>query len=348
MEQNWSQLLKQLIDRQSLTSEQSTSLMRGWLEGAIAPELSGAILIALQLKGVEASELAAMANVLQSQSEGQKSNDQFGHIVDRSKPLLDTCGTGGDGISTFNISTAGAFVAAAAGIPVAKHGNRAVSSRTGSVDVLEEIGLNLSATTEKIYEALPTVGITFLFAQHWHPAMKEVGAIRRSLGVRTVFNLIGPLVNPLHPTAQVLGVYNKNLTHTVAEALRLLDRQQAVVLHSREGMDEAGLGDLTDISFLSNGQVTKEAISPQELGLTPAPLASLKGGNVQENAEILKAILQGKGDRAQADCVALNSGLALRIGGAASTWIEGVELASQILQSGAAWDKAEALVRFLK
>ncbi len=348
MEQNWSQLLKQLIDCQTLTSEQSTALMQGWLEGAIAPELSGAILTALQFKGVEASELAAMANVLQSQSEGQKSKEQFGHIVDRSKPLIDTCGTGGDGASTFNISTSVAFVTAAAGIPVAKHGNRAVSSRSGSADVLEAIGIHLASPTEKIYEALAAVGITFLFAPNWHPAMKSVGAIRKSLGVRTVFNLIGPLVNPLHPTAQVLGVYNRKLTHTVAEALRLLDRQQAVVLHSREGMDEAGLGDLTDISFLSNGQVTEEVLSPQELGLTPAPLTSLKGGNVQENAEILRAVLQGKGDRAQTDCVALNSSLALRIGGAASTWTEGVKLASEILKSGAAWDKAEALIKFLQ
>jgi len=348
MAQNWSQLLKQLMAKQSLSSDQATSLMHGWLEEAIAPELSGAILMALQFKGVEASELAAMANVLQSQSEGQKFKEKFGHIVDRAKPLIDTCGTGGDGASTFNISTAVAFVAAAAGIPVAKHGNRAVSSRSGSADVLEAIGIHLGTATEKIYEALPAVGITFLFAPNWHPAMKAVGAIRRSLGVRTVFNLIGPLVNPLHPTAQVLGVYNQNLTHTVAEALRLLDRQQAVVLHSREGMDEAGLGDLTDISFLQNGSVTEETLSPQELGLAPAPLASLKGGNVQENADILRAVLQGKGTQAQTDCVALNSGLALRIGGAASSWAEGVNLASDILKNGTAWLKAEELVNFLK
>ena len=348
MEQNWSHLLKQIIDKQTLASEQASSLMQGWLEGAIAPELSGAILTALQCKGVEASELAAMANVLQSQSESQKFNDKFSHIVDRSKPLIDTCGTGGDGVSTFNISTSVAFVVAAAGIPVAKHGNRAVSSRSGSADVLEAIGIHLTAPIEKIYEALPEIGITFLFAPSWHPAMKAVGMIRKSLGVRTVFNLIGPLVNPLHPTAQVLGVYNKNLTYTLAEALRLLERDQAVVLHSREGMDEAGLGDLTDISFLSNGQVTEETINPQELGLAFASIESLKGGHVQENADILRAVLQGKGDRAQADCVALNSGLALRIGGAASTWAEGVRLASDILQSGAAWEKAEALVKFLQ
>ncbi|MEI6064091.1 MAG: anthranilate phosphoribosyltransferase [Pseudanabaena sp. ELA748] len=348
MEQNWSQILKQIIDRQSLSSDQARSLMHGWLEGAIAPELSGAILMALQFKGIEASELAAMADVLQSQSEGQKFKEQFGHIVDRTKPLIDTCGTGGDGASTFNISTSVAFVAAAAGISVAKHGNRAVSSRSGSADVLEAIGIHLGTPTAKIYEALPAVGITFLFAPNWHPAMKAVGAIRRSLGVRTVFNLIGPLVNPLHPTAQVLGVYNQNLTHTVAEALRLLDRQQAVVLHSREGMDEAGLSDLTDISFLRDGVVTEESISPQELGLAAAPIESLRGGNVAENADILRAVLQGKGTQAQTDCVALNSGLALRIGGAASTWSEGVSIASDILKSGAAWIKAEELVQFLK
>ena len=346
--QNWSQLLKQLMERQSLSPEQATELMQGWLEGAIAPELSGAILTALQFKGVEAGELAAMALVLQSQSEGQRLNAEFGHFVDRTKPLMDTCGTGGDGASTFNISTAVAFVTAAAGIAVAKHGNRAVSSRSGSADVLEAIGVNLSAPTAQIYEALATVGITFLFAPGWHPAMKAVGAIRKNLGVRTVFNLIGPLVNPLHPTVQVLGVYNRQLTHTIAETLRLLDRQQAVVLHSREGMDEAGLGDLTDLAFLHDGQVFEEAIAPQELGLRSAAIDQLKGGNVQENAEILRAVLQGKGTQAQTDCVALNSGLALRIGGAAASWQEGVSLASTIISSGAAWQKAEALVAFLK
>jgi len=348
MEQNWAYLLKQIIDKQTLTQEQSASLMYGWLEGAIAPELSGAILTALQFKGIEASELASMANVLQSQSEGQRLEADFAHIVDRSKPLIDTCGTGGDGASTFNISTSVAFVVAAAAIPVAKHGNRAVSSRSGSADVLEAIGINLSASTQKIYEALPAVGITFLFAPNWHPAMKSVGAIRRSLGIRTVFNLIGPLVNPLRPTTQVLGVYQKDLTRTLAESLQLMGRQQAVVLHSREGIDEAGLGNITDICFLNNGQVIDEAIAPQDLGLAHAPIASLRGGNVAENAEILQAVLQGKGTQAQMDCVALNSGLALRIAGAANTWKDGVSLASEILKSGAAWDKAEALVKFLK
>jgi anthranilate phosphoribosyltransferase len=337
--QNWTGILTQLIEKRSLTSEQASALMQGWLDEAIAPELSGAILTALQCKGVDAVELAAIASVLQDSAvsvEGIPSHN-----------LLDTCGTGGDGAETFNISTAVAFVAAAAGVSVAKHGNRAVSSRSGSADVLEALGMNLAAPVEKIHAAIAEVGITFLFAPHWHPAMKAVAPIRRSLGIRTVFNLIGPLVNPLHPSVQVLGVYDRALTAVVAEALRLLGRQRAVVLHSREGMDEAGLADITDISFLQDGVVTAEAIAPAALGLAPAAIGALKGGDVQANAEILRLVLQGKGTTAQMDCVALNAGLALRVAGVAATWAEGVNKAEAIVLSGAAWQKADDLVKFL-
>lgn len=315
--------------------------MQGWLAEEIPPELSGGILTALQCKGVDAIELAAMASVLQSRSTPQPSS------FSNSQPLIDTCGTGGDGAHTFNISTAVAFVTATAGVFVAKHGNRAVSSRSGSADVLEALGINLGAPSEKIREAVHSVGITFLFAPHWHPAMKAVAPIRRNLGIRTVFNLIGPLVNPLRPTAQVLGVYHKDLTSIMAEALRILGSQKAVVLHSREGMDEAGLGDITDIAFLQNEAVTVEAIDPQALGLPHIPMSELKGGNVEENAEILKVILQGKGTVAQTNCVALNAGIALRVAGKCDRWTDGVHLATEILQSGAAWQKLESLVAFL-
>jgi anthranilate phosphoribosyltransferase len=343
---NWSDMLQQLIDRRSLSREQAVTLMQGWLDGAIAPELSGGILAALQCKGVDAIELAAMASVLQQLSVGHAANS--GNDLSNLGNLLDTCGTGGDGADTFNISTSVAFVAAAAGVPVAKHGNRAMSSRSGSADVLEALGVNLGAAPEKIYEAIASVGITFLFAPNWHPAMKAVGPIRRSLGVRTVFNLIGPLVNPMQPAVQVMGVYHKDLIETVAEALRLLGRSQAVVLHSREGMDEAGLGDLTDMAFLQGDRITTEAIDPQAIGLPSAPLTALKGGSVAENAEILRSVLQGKGSAAQANCVALNSGIALRVAGKATTWEEGVKLASEVISSGAAWQKLEQLVQFLQ
>ena len=260
-EQNWSGILKQLIERRSIASEQATTLMQGWLDSSIEQELSGAILAALQCKGVNAEELAAMAGVLQRSSLGQTFTN-----VGNFDTLLDTCGTGGDGAETFNISTAVAFVAATAGVPVAKHGNRAVSSRAGSADVLEALGINLDSPSEKIHAAIEEVGITFLFAPNWHPAMKAVATIRRNLGVRTVFNLIGPLVNPLPLTAQIMGVYDSSMLQTVAEALQILGRSSAVVLHSREGMDEAGLGDRTDLAFLHNGTVTSESIDSDEIG----------------------------------------------------------------------------------
>jgi len=240
-----------------------------------------------------------------------------------------------------------AFVAAAAGVSVAKHGNRAVSSRSGSADVLEALGINLAAPKEKIHGAIAEIGITFLFAPHWHPAMKAVAGIRKTLGIRTVFNVIGPLVNPLLPDVQVLGVYNKDLINTIAETLKILGRSTAVVLHSREGMDEAGLGDATDMAFLKDGVVSTEVNYPQELGLPLMPIGALKGGTVAENAEILRSLLQGQGTIAQRNCVALNSGIALRVAGMCDRWEDGVKLASAVIDSGAAWQKLESLKNFL-
>ncbi|MBF2007416.1 MAG: anthranilate phosphoribosyltransferase [Chlorogloeopsis fritschii C42_A2020_084] len=346
---SWSILLQQLLDGQSLSRTQAAELMQGWLNEAIAPELSGAILAALHCKGVSAEELAGMAEVLQSQSLGGQDAGNF-LSVSSSTPLIDTCGTGGDGASTFNISTAVAFVAAAYGIPVAKHGNRSASSRVGSADVLEFLGVNLSSSSQKVEDALSEVGITFLFAPGWHPALKAVASLRKTLKVRTVFNLLGPLVNPLHPTGQVIGVFDPKLLLTIAQALQKLGTQKAIVLHGREKLDEAGLGDFTDLAVLSAGEIQLTSVNPQELGLTPAPITALKGGDVQENAEILKAVLQGKGTVEQQDVVALNAALALQVGGAIPLLdhAQGIQVAKDILQSGAAWVKLEQLVRFLQ
>jgi anthranilate phosphoribosyltransferase len=350
-DQDWSQLLQQLLDRQSLDMDQASTLMQGWLSEAIPPVLSGAILVAIQAKGVSASELAGMARVLQAQSVGS----QF-DTSSLPRPLIDTCGTGGDGAQTFNISTAVAFVAAAAGIAVAKHGNRAASSKVGSADVLEALGVNLGASPERIQAAIQEVGIAFLFAPGWHPAMKYVGPIRKTLKIRTVFNLLGPLVNPLNPTGQVLGVFDGGLVETIAQALRSLGKADAIVLHGREKLDEAGLGDATDLAVLSEGTVESVLLNPQELGLTTAPLSALRGGEIAENVEILTHVLQGKGTQAQQDVVALNAALALKVGGAIpgedahdrEVFGRGVSLARDILQSGAAWLKVEELVRFLQ
>ncbi len=335
-------ILQQLLDQQSLSQTQASQLMEGWLQEAIPDALSGAILAAIQAKGVSASELAGMAKVLQAQSVQQT-------VIRHDQPVIDTCGTGGDGASTFNISTAVAFVAAAAGVKVAKHGNRSASSKVGSADVLEALGVNLTASPEKVAAALDTVGVTFLFAPGWHPALKSVANIRKTLKIRTIFNLLGPLVNPLQPTGQIIGVYSPQFLQPMAEALQLLGLSQGMVLHGREKLDEAGLGDETDIALLSEGKVKLSTINPEALGLTSAPLAAIKGGEVAENKEILQNILQGKGTLAQREVVALNASLALQIAQVIPLMEhqKGIEMAQDILKSGAAWQKLAELVSFL-
>lgn len=340
---NWSTLLQQILDGQSLSRDQAAHLMQGWLNEDIPPVLSGAILAAIQAKGVSPSELAGMAQVLQEQSLQQDA-------IDHQTPVIDTCGTGGDGASTFNISTAVAFVAAAAGVRVAKHGNRSASSKVGSADVLEALGVNLSAPPEKVQSALDEVGVTFLFARGWHPAMKAVAPLRQTLKVRTVFNLLGPLVNPLRPTGQVIGVFDANVVSTVAHALKQMGIPQGIVLHGRENLDEAGLADETDLALLSDGGVRLSTLNPQQFGLTSAPTGALRGGDVADNVDILTNVLQGKGTAAQQDVVALNTSLALQVAGvvALEDHQAGIEQAKDILKSGAAWSKLEQLIQFLQ
>jgi len=348
----WPVLLQQLLDKQSLDRPAAADLMRGWLAEAIPPVLSGAILAALQAKGISAQELAGMAQVLQSQSLAGESHNI---LDDRQSPipnfrLIDTCGTGGDGASTFNISTAVAFVAAAGKVRVAKHGNRSASSKVGSADVLEALGVNLSADPSRVKAAVDAVGITFLFAPGWHPALKAVASLRRTLKVRTVFNLLGPLVNPMRPTGQVIGVFDPSLVSTVAQALGELGTELAIVLHGREKLDEAGLGDLTDLAVLSDGKVELTTLDPEKAGVTRSAIGSLKGGNIAENSEILRSVLQGKGTRAQQDTVALNASLALQVGGAVplGSHAAGVSLARDILASGEPWLKLQQLIDFLR
>ncbi len=332
-----------------MSQDEAEILMRGWLQEEIPEVLSGAILAALQTKGVSGDELAGMARVLQAQSVGGELA-----VGDRATPLIDTCGTGGDGSNTFNISTAVAFVAAAAGVPVAKHGNRSASSKVGSADVLEALGIDLGAEPDKVTAALDTVGITFLFARGWHPAMKAVAPLRATLKVRTVFNLLGPLVNPLRPTGQVIGVFDPAVLMAMAEALQQLGMAQAIVLHGREGLDEAGLGDKTDMTFLENGKVQSGVIDPREFGLVAADKAALRGGELADNVAIMQAVLQGKGTAAQQDVVALNAALALKVSGVAQgdslevAIAHGIDQARTILASGAAWEKLQALVAFLQ
>jgi anthranilate phosphoribosyltransferase len=343
----WSVLLQQLLDRQSLSLSQAAVLMQGWLDSAIPPALSGAILAAIQSKGVAPEELLGMVQVLRSQLVDGRAQ--------RNYPLIDTCGTGGDGASTFNISTAVAFVAAAAGVKVAKHGNRSASGKVGSADVLEAGGIKLDGDLERVKAAVDEVGITFLFAPGWHPAFKSVAAVRKELGTRTVFNLLGPLLNPLQPTGQVIGVCDPILVKTIAQALCHLDVRRAVTLHGRERLDEVGLANFTDLAIVSQGQMQTIAIDPQELGMEPAPTSAIAGGTLSENAAILQDVLQGRGTQAQQQVVAINAALALWVGEAVPETQDfyqalrsGVVMAEDILKSGAAWGKVEQLANFLK
>ncbi len=348
---NWSAILQQLLDGESLDVSQASDLMEGWLTETVPPVVSGAILAAIQAKGVSVEELLGMVEILHSQSVKPASRETLvGNL-----PLADTCGTGGDGASTFNISTAVAFVTAACGVKVAKHGNRSASGKTGSADVLEGLGVNLKADTQRATAALESVGITFLFAPDFHPALKKIAPLRKTLKVRTVFNLLGPLLNPLKPTGQVIGVNNPTLIETFAKVLNQLGTRRAITLHGRERLDEAGLGDKTDLAVLSNGQVQLLEIDPKELGVTPAPISSIKGGEVQENAAILKAVLQGKGTPQQQDVVALNAALALYVGEAVAdkgdylqTFADAVVLAKEAMNSGEPWRKLEQLAGFLR
>jgi anthranilate phosphoribosyltransferase len=332
---SWSALLERLLDAEPLPAAEAAGLMQGWLDETIPPVLTGALLAALRAKGVTGEELAAMAGVLRQACPlpGERPNLH----------LVDTCGTGGDGADSFNISTAVAFVAAACGAHVAKHGNRSASGRVGSADVLEALGVHLQAPQEQVLAALPQTGLTFLFAPGWHPALVGLAPLRRSLGVRTVFNLLGPLVNPLRPEAQVLGVARSDLLDPMADALAGLGLQRAVVVHGSGGLDEASLQGPSELRLVENGQVRHQELDPAVLGLSLAPNSALTGGDLATNRSILEAVLQGRGSQPQADVVALNTALVLWAAGLVDSIAEGHSQAAAALAEGLAWGRMEAL-----
>jgi anthranilate phosphoribosyltransferase len=328
-------LLDQLLRGEPLSGPQAAGLMRGWLDQSIDPVLTGALLAALRCRGVTGEVLAAMAEELRQACPVPAGRPD--------QPLVDTCGTGGDGRDTFNISTAVAFTAAACGACVAKHGNRSASGRVGSADVLEALGLPLDTAPSRVVAALPRSRVTFLFAPGWHPALAPLAPVRRSLGVRTVFNLLGPLVNPLRPEAQVLGVARRELLDPMADALRRLGLARAVVVHGHDGLDEASLSGPSEVRWVEPTQVRSGWIDPAELGLTGATVEELAGGDVATNAAILEQVLQGRGSAAQRDVVVLNTALVLWAAGLAEGVGEGVPLARHALDSGAAWERLETL-----
>ena len=336
---SFSVILESLLSANDLTEEQSHYLMNSWLENKIEPVQTGAFLAGFRAKGVSGDELSVMAKILQDASITPSDLPSF--------DLVDTCGTGGDGANTFNISTAVAFVSAALGVKIAKHGNRSASGKVGSADVLESLGLPLNVSSEKIVEALKSLGITFLFAPSWHPSLVNLAPLRKSLGVRTIFNLLGPLVNPLRPKSQVLGVAKADLLDPIAVALRGMGLKRAVVVHGSGGLDEASLAGPNQFRFLDNDVITTEIISPSDLGLTEISNEKLKGDDLKTNSQILMALLKGEGNKYHKEVVALNTALVLWVSGAEDDLSLGVKRSLDCLNTDKSWLLFKQLRDFL-
>ncbi len=328
-------MLEKLLEGHHMSESEAGLLMKAWLSEQLSDVQTGAFLMALRAKGVTGSELSSMAKVLREACPLP--------CAIPTAPMVDTCGTGGDGADTFNISTAVAFTAATCGAIVAKHGNRSASGKVGSADVLESLDLKLNAPLEKVVHAIENIHVTFLFAPLWHPALVNLAPLRKSLGVRTVFNLLGPLVNPLRPGAQVLGVAKNELLEPMGEALQKLNLKKAVVVHGAGGLDEASLESINQVRFIENGEMRSELLNPIDLGLDQAPVEDLKGGDLETNKQILSAVLQGKGTKAQLHVVALNTALVLWAADVQNDLKVGVIQALNSLREGQPWHLLQQL-----
>jgi anthranilate phosphoribosyltransferase len=331
---NIKETIGRLIERQNLNPEDAGRVMSNIMDGRTTPSQIGAFLTALRMKGETPEEIAAFARVMRRHAVTVAPAIQ--------KTLVDTCGTGGDGTHTFNISTASALIAAGAGIPVVKHGNRSVSSTCGSADVLSALGVNLAVDPARQAKIVEQVGIAFLFAPAHHPAMRHVMPVRQELGCRTIFNILGPLANPAGAQAQVLGVYSPDLPRPMAEVLRILGLSHAMVVHGN-GLDEITTTGDTCVCELDKGMVKTYTLNPGMFGIAPASLSDIRGGDPQENARIIREILAG--DRgAGRDIVLLNAGAAIYTGGMARDLHEGIGRAADSIDSGNASARLDALV----
>ncbi|HEY9856334.1 MAG TPA: anthranilate phosphoribosyltransferase [Stenomitos sp.] len=324
----------QLLLGRTMERAQARTVVSDIFSGQTTPVQVASFLTALRMKGESAEEIAGMA-------EGMR--DHAVPLPGEWSDLLDTCGTGGDRSGTFNISTTVAFVAASHGLKVAKHGNRSASSQCGSADVLEALGVQIELSPEQAAQLLEAHDVTFLFAPRYHPAMRHVGPVRRELGFPTVFNLLGPLCNPLKPHRQVLGVYKPELVDLMAGALQALGIRRALVVHGHGGLDELSLAGPSQVAeVLPDGTLRRYQADPTQYGLTPAPIAALVGGDAVTNAEIIRGVLSGEIRDARREAVVWNAAAALWIGGVASDLSEGVRLASETLDNGSALRKLES------
>jgi anthranilate phosphoribosyltransferase len=328
------QAIKRAIDGRHLGRDEMHEVFASVMDGRTSDVQKSAFLVALRMKGETAEEITGAAVAMRERVTPLE--------VDR-EGLVDTCGTGGDGRGTFNISTVAALVAAAAGATVAKHGNRAVSSACGSADVLSALGVNIDLDAKRMAEVLRRAGIAFLFAPKLHPAMSAVAGVRKELGVRTIFNVLGPLTNPAFARRQVLGVFAPHLVDTVARVLAALGAEHALVVHSSDGLDEIAVSAPTRVAEVRDGEVRSYDVVPEELGLRRHSLEEIAGGDARTNAEIARRVLDGE-NGGRGDVVAANAGAALYVSGLAPTMRDGVTLAREAIASGAARQKLRDLV----
>ena len=335
----YSQTLNQVVNGQNLSFDAMRALMHQVMAGELTPVQIAGLLVALRIKGETVDEIAAAASVMRELS--TKVN------IQETVHLIDTCGTGGDGIQTFNVSTVSAFVAAAAGAKVAKHGGRSVSSTCGSADVLEALGVNVNQTPEQVASFVNQIGVGFMFAPNHHSAMKHSANVRRELGVRTMFNLLGPLTNPASAKRQVMGVFAKELTIKLAHVLQELGSEHVLVVCGADGMDEISFTGDTYIAELKNGKVSEYTVNPKQFGLPLHQLNSIQIQNANESKAMILDVLNGKianeKQAAARDIVLLNAGAAIYIAGIADSLQDGISTAAQVIDSGQALAKLEAL-----
>lgn len=329
------EILERLTARESLSENEITTAMEYLFSEQVTDSEISAFLIGLKTKGETVEEIAGLVNGIRSKS-----------LPFRKKipNVMDNCGTGGDGVKSFNISSTSAFVIAAAGIPVAKHGNRSVSSKTGSADVLEELGIELNLPSERLEEIIEEIGIAFLYAPNVHPKIKRIQKVRKDLGIPTVFNLLGPLMNPVDLDTQFLGIYRRDLAKKFAEVLRTLGRKRAVVINGAGSMDEASLQGENYLVVLDNGMISEMTLHPEDVGLSVYPNESIVGGYARENAEILQNVLKGK-KGPHRETVLLNAGIGIFVGGKADSIANGIKMAKELIDTGAALEKLRLLVQ---
>lgn len=329
------EILAKLVAGNDLSVEEAKKAQEIILTGQATDAQIAAFLTALRMKGETIDEITGLASVLR---------DKANTIAPKVDKHVDLVGTGGDCTYSFNISTTSAFVVAAAGLPVAKHGNRSISSKSGAGDVLEALGVNISADPDVVSRCVETVGIGFMFAPHFNPAMKYVGKVRKELGFRTVYNTLGPLSNPSRAKAMVVGVYDKNLTETIANAMMNMGVERALVVSGNDDMDEITLTGATTISEIKDNTVNTYTVTPEQFGFETVELKELQGGDGKVNAQITKDILSGKEKGAKRNIVLLNAGATLYAGGMCSSIEEGIKLAEKTIDSGKAASIIDALV----